>query len=222
MASDRGVTVEASAPGFMETPEFPKPGLAAPAAGHVSEREVAPEVAVPAAEVFEPEVAPEFTAPAAEVFEPEVPPEFATPAAEVFEPEVAPGLAAPVAAVPPELAAVIEMVDAAAAADRAAAAAERPGLAFGPPGAQDAADVEAADAASEPAHAGPGPDAPEPVLAAASSGAGVPGGHETPAATACRDPVVLEDDSEVRERLRFLIWMRRLRAKKRGEVAHVG
>ena len=59
---------------------------------------------------------------------------------------------------------------------------------------------------------GSGP-VPAPVLAAeAPPPVGIPAG----------EPVVLESDAEVSERLRFLVWMRRLRDKSRGEVAHAG
>jgi len=43
-----------------------------------------------------------------------------------------------------------------------------------------------------------------------------------PAGIPAGEPVVLESDPEVSERLRFLVWMRRLRDKSRGEVAHAG
>jgi hypothetical protein len=36
------------------------------------------------------------------------------------------------------------------------------------------------------------------------------------------EPLVLESDPEVAERLRFLVWMRRLRDKNRAEVTHAG
>jgi hypothetical protein len=42
------------------------------------------------------------------------------------------------------------------------------------------------------------------------------------ATPAAEEPVVLESDPEVGERLRFLIWMRQLRDKKRSEVSHAG
>jgi hypothetical protein len=42
-----------------------------------------------------------------------------------------------------------------------------------------------------------------------------------PAAAVAGETVVLESDPEIRERLRFLIWMRKLRDKNRGEVEHV-
>jgi hypothetical protein len=56
-----------------------------------------------------------------------------------------------------------------------------------------------------------------------------PVAHDLDASTArdagtlsAEEPVVLESDPETSERLRFLVWMRRLRDKKRGEVTHAG
>ena len=68
--------------------------------------------------------------------------------------------------------------------------------------------------AHEPPELAPAP-APEEIAAPVS-------GHDAaPAAPAdASDPAVLECDPEVSERLRFLVWMRRLRAKKSGEKVH--
>jgi hypothetical protein len=43
-----------------------------------------------------------------------------------------------------------------------------------------------------------------------------------PAGSPAGEPLVLESDPEINERLRFLVWMRRLRDRSRGEVTHVG
>jgi hypothetical protein len=70
------------------------------------------------------------------------------------------------------------------------------------------APAPALEGAHAPSELMPAPDAP------ALAGAG-------PAAQdALDDSVVLECDPEVRERLRFLIWMRKLREKTRDDVAH--
>jgi hypothetical protein len=77
------------------------------------------------------------------------------------------------------------------------------------PGLDDApglAPAPALEGALEPSALMPPPDAP--ALANAA---------QDPA----QEPVVLEVDPEVRERLRFLVWMRKLRDKTRREVAHV-
>jgi hypothetical protein len=58
---------------------------------------------------------------------------------------------------------------------------------------------------------------PPPSLLPAPGVASAPASSES-----AGEPVVLESDPEVRERLRFLIWMRRLRDKNRGEVTHAG
>ena len=47
-------------------------------------------------------------------------------------------------------------------------------------------------------------------------------GSSAGAGARTHEPVVLESDPEVHERLRFLVWMRRLRDKSRGEVTHAG
>ena len=60
-------------------------------------------------------------------------------------------------------------------------------------------------------------DGPPPSLLPAPGVASAPAPSES-----AGEPVVLESDPEVRERLRFLIWMRRLRDKNRGEVTHAG
>jgi hypothetical protein len=115
--------------------------------------------------------------------------------------------------------------------------AEAPGI----PEAREAA--AAAASAQSPAHspeeapqparahevAEPPAPADLPSLARSPAGELEPGLPAEPApADAAREPaaegeaLVLESDPEVAERLRFLVWMRRLRDKSRAEVTHAG
>ena len=135
-------------------------------------------------------------------------------------PEPAPALASVDEARPPDLATVLAMMEAAPLELTPADATAIP--------AGDEETMEAPALASigepiEPLEIGPAlegtEDAIEPleiVPAFASAGPGAPELTSAPAG----EPVVLDCDPEVGERLRFLIWMRRLRDKKKGEVAH--
>ncbi|HEY2954300.1 MAG TPA: hypothetical protein VGK89_03495 [Candidatus Eisenbacteria bacterium] len=60
--------------------------------------------------------------------------------------------------------------------------------------------------------------APTPTLSSTPALAPAPAAAVADAAQS-PDPVVLDCDPQVRERLRFLMWMRRLRARSRGQVA---